>query len=432
MSRFLSILVLAALLPASVAAQQEGEGSVYSRYGLGQLLPHYSSKSYALGGEGLAFNSTTFTNLANPASLSDQILVRLSGGMRFEGVETTDALDVQSKLSSSAFDGLTIGVPLRPNQIGLGFGFSKMTQVGYLIDVIKPLDLGDTVDSGENFGARFQGNGGLNRVSAALGYRVSPALSVGLRGDMIFGLIEDIQETVFQDARFVDAKIVRSTRMVGATAGLGARLSLRNLLRETDFLNVGLTLDLPTTLDATRVIADGRGETADTLQSEITGSAKIPMSVGLGVLYQPSPKLSVNADLRYEPWTEFSSDLSFPGYVPGTGGSNTDDRLRVSGGIEYFPAGRDLLAPFLQRTAYRLGAFMESGYVSPSGDQRVDSYGITSGLSLPTLGAGTRIDINLDVGTRGTAAGSLVRDRYIRIGIHLNFAERWFARRQLG
>ncbi|NNE69466.1 MAG: hypothetical protein HKN29_03775 [Rhodothermales bacterium] len=432
MSRLVALALLAILLPASALAQQEGEGSVYSRYGLGQLLPHYSSKSYALGGEGLAFNSTTFTNLANPASLSDQILVRLSGGMRFEGVETTDALDVQSKLSSSSFDGLTIGVPLRPNQVGLGFGFSKMSQVGYLIDVIKPLDLGDTIDSGENFGARFQGNGGLNRISSGVGYRLSPAVSVGLRGDVIFGIIEDIQETVFQDARFVDTKIVRSTRLFGATAGLGVRVSLRDLLRDTDFLNLAFTFDLPTTLDARRVIAEGRGETADTLQSEIPGSVDIPMSVGVGLLYQPSPKLSFNADLRYEPWTEFSSDLTFPGYTPVSGGSNTDDRLRVSGGIEYFPAGRDLLAPFLQRTAYRLGAFMESGYVSPVNDQKVDSYGITSGVSLPTLGGGTRIDINLDVGTRGTATGSLVRDRYIRIGIHLNFAERWFARRQLG
>ncbi|MFT5144202.1 MAG: hypothetical protein ACI84D_002834, partial [Thalassolituus oleivorans] len=36
------------------------------------------------------------------------------------------------------------------------------------------------------------------------------------------------------------------------------------------------------------------------------------------------------------------------------------------------------------------------------------------------------------VGARGAAEGSLVRDRYIRIGLHFNFAERWFARSQLG
>ncbi len=155
------------------------------------------------------------------------------------------------------------------------------------------------------------------------------------------------------------------------------------------------------------------------------------MSIGLGVLYQPSAKLSANADIRYEPWSNFSSDLNFPGYVAG-GPSYTDDRMRVSGGIEYFPAGRDLLASFLERTAYRLGAFTESGYISPAAGQRVNSYGITSGVSLPTLNAGTRIDINLDVGSRGTATGSLVRDRYFRIGINVNFAERWFARRQLG
>jgi hypothetical protein len=431
MRRILFFLLLATLTGSTALAQQAGEGSIYSRYGLGQLLPHYASKSYALGGEGLAYNSVTFTNLANPASLSDQGLVRLSGGMRFEGVETTDALDVRSRLSSSSFDGVSLGVPLIPNKVGLAFGFSKLSQVGYLIDVVKPLDLDDTFESGDNFGARFQGTGGLSRISSGVGYRLNRTLSVGLRTDVIFGLIEDVQETVFQDARYVDAKVVRSTRLVGATVGLGGRLSLRGLLREDDFFNVGLTFDLPTTLNATRVLAEGRGLTADTLSTEITGSTKIPLSIGLGVLYQPSAKLSLNADLRFEPWSNFSSDLSFPGFVAG-GASNTDDRLRVSGGIEYFPAGRDLLASFLQRTAYRLGAFTESGYISPAAGQRVNSYGITSGMSLPTLNAGTRIDINLDVGTRGTATGSLVRDRYFRVGINVNFAERWFARRQLG
>ncbi|MFT4603509.1 MAG: hypothetical protein ACI9W4_000224 [Rhodothermales bacterium] len=431
MRRILLLILLSTLTGSVAFAQQEGEGSVYSRFGLGQLLPHYASKSYALGGEGLAYNSVTFTNLANPASLSDQGLVRLSGGMRFEGVETTDALDVQSKLSSSSFDGLTLGIPLIPNKVGVALGFSKMSQVGYLIDVVKPLDLGDAFDSGENFGARFQGSGGLNRISTGVGYRLNRVLSLGLRTDVIFGLIEDVQETVFQDARYVDAKVVRSTRLVGATLGLGGRLSLRGLLRESDFLNLALTIDLPTTLDGTRVVAEGRGITADTLRSEVTGSTKIPLSVGVGVLYQPSAKISLNADLRFEPWSNFSSELNFPGYAVG-GQANTNDRLRISGGIEYFPAGRDLLASVVARTAYRLGAFTESGYISPDAGKRVNSYGITSGVSLPTLNAGTRIDINLDVGTRGTATGSLVRDRYFRIGLNINFAERWFARRQLG
>jgi hypothetical protein len=426
------IIVLLAVVGLQNAAAQNGvEGSVYSRFGVGQLIPRYSSKANALGGGALAYSSTSFVNLSNPASLSDQILTRFSGGLRFEGVETTDALDVQSKLSYSNFDGVAIGLPLKANKLGVGLGFSKVSQVGYLIDLVKPLDLGEQVDSGENVGARFQGKGGLNQINVGVGYRISRQLSVGVRGDFVFGIIEEIQETIFNDARFTDTRLVRSTRMRGLSGGVSARLSLASVLRQGDFLSLSVAVDLPNSLQTTRLVSEGSGPTSDTLTAPVKGSTDLPLSVAAGFLYQPSPKLSWNADFRFEPWSNFSSDVSFPGYNPG-GSSTLTDRSRISTGIEYFPAGRDLLASFFGRTAYRLGVYLESGYVSPVASERVDSYGISSGMSLPTLRGGTRIDINLDVGARGAAEGSMVRDRYFRIGLHFNFAERWFARSQLG
>ena len=431
MRRLLTLVLVSAGLVSVASAQRAGEGSVYSRFGLGEMSPRYSSKSHALGGGGLAYSASSFVNLANPASLSDQVLTRLSGGLRFEGIETTDALDVQSKLSSSTFDGLSVGLPLLSGKLGLGLGFSKMTRVGYQINVVNRLDLGPDVDSGEQYAASYQGTGGLNVISLGGGYRFNRNLSVGLRGDVVFGLIEDAQETLFFDSRFTDTRLVRSTRLRGASAGVGVRATLRGLLRDGDFLNIGAAFDLPTHLSGERVLAEGEDETPDTLGVPISGTADLPFSMAVGLLYQPSATLSVNADVRYEPWSEFESSFAFPGYVPGVS-SNFSDRRHLSAGIEYFPAGRDLFASYLQQTAYRLGFFHESGYVSPDAAERVNTFGITSGLSLPTLSAGTRIDINLDVGTRGTAAGSLVRDRFIRIGLHFNFAERWFARRQLG
>ncbi|MBO6576116.1 MAG: hypothetical protein JJ896_09290 [Rhodothermales bacterium] len=430
--RRISALALCALIAVPLQAQQRGEGSVYSRYGLGELSSSsYSSKSSALGGGGLAYGSTTFANLTNPASLSDQVFTRLSGGMRFEAVRTTDALDVQSTFSSNSFDGLSIGLPLKSSKLGMGMGFSKLTRVSYLIDVVKPLDLGSEVDSGDEYGARFQGTGGLNQISVGAGYRFNPSISVGLRGDAVFGVIEDIQGTVFNDARFTDTRVVRSTRMHGYTLGLGVRATARSVIRDGDFLNFGGALDLPYDLNGTRTVFEGEGLSVDTLNTAIDGSASMPLSVAAGVLYQPSPVLSFNADFRYEPWADFESTFSFPGYAP-AGVSNFSNRTRISGGIEYFPAGRDLFASYLERTAYRVGFFREAGYVSPDAAERVNTFGVTSGLSLPTLSAGTRIDINLDVGTRGSATGRLVQDRFIRFGLHFNFAERWFARRQLG
>ncbi len=432
MTRCLRLMIALFLGTSLTAAAQSGqEGSVYSRFGLGELQSFYGSKRQALGGGGLAYGSSTFANLGNPASLSDQVFVRLSGGIRFEAVEMLDASDLQSTLSSSGFAGLIIGVPLKTQSLGIAFGFTPVTRVGYLIDVVTPLDFGGELQAGDQFAARYEGNGGLDRISLGLGYRLNTSLSIGVRADYVFGIIEDIHRTVFADARYRDTRIASATRLRGPSGALGVRFTTHDVLRDGDHFNVALTVDLPINLDGRRVRTEGTGIGTDTLGTELRGSADIPWSIAIGTLYQPSAKISWNVDATYQPWSKFSSTYAFPGYAP-TDPSNFSDRIRISTGLEYFPAGRDLFATYLQRTSYRIGMFGERGYISPDPEQPLDTFGISGGIGLPTRSVGTRIDINIEVGTRGSATQNLLRDRFLRIGVHFNFAERWFARRQLG
>lgn len=107
------------------------------------------------------------------------------------------------------------------------------------------------------------------------------------------------------------------------------------------------------------------------------------------------------------------------------------DRVRFSGGFEVLPAGRDQLAPFLSRTAYRLGGYMDRSYVDPIADANLVTYAITGGVSLPALFSGTRLDINMEVGTRGTTETGLVRDVFYRLSASVNIGERWFEQRRL-
>jgi hypothetical protein len=108
-----------------------------------------------------------------------------------------------------------------------------------------------------------------------------------------------------------------------------------------------------------------------------------------------------------------------------------DDRLRLSGGLEVVPAGDDLLAPYLQRVAYRLGAYYDQAYVAPSDDLSLRTFAVTGGFGLPTTFPGTHLDVNVEVGTRGSAEGDFVRDLFIGFSATLNVGERWFQKRKL-
>ena len=88
-----ALIVLSLLVPAA-AAQSQTDGSIYSRFGLGQREFYNSPRAQAMGGGGLALRSVNFTNHANPASLSDQVFTRFAGGLTFEGItESADGFE---------------------------------------------------------------------------------------------------------------------------------------------------------------------------------------------------------------------------------------------------------------------------------------------------------------------------------------------------
>ena len=89
------------------------------------------------------------------------------------------------------------------------------------------------------------------------------------------------------------------------------------------------------------------------------------------------------------------------------------------------------IGSYLSRIAYRLGFYSDNLYISPAVDTKIGIFAITGGLGLPTLFAGTRVDLTFEIGTRGTMDQNLVRDRFIGVSATINVGELWFLRRRL-
>ena len=85
------LLLLAFATPLDSHAQSTGDGSIYSRFGIGMLNTFTSPQSQALGGGGYALRSLNYNAVSNPALWSDQVLTRLHLGAGLRTVEATDA-----------------------------------------------------------------------------------------------------------------------------------------------------------------------------------------------------------------------------------------------------------------------------------------------------------------------------------------------------
>lgn len=425
-----ALLVLALVVSAApVRAQgQNNYGSIYSRYGLGERVDFGSSQAEMLGGAQTALRSTLYNGFANPALWADQQVTTFSAGVGLSGVRSTDATaDGASRATAGDVIGLQLGIPLLPSRLGMTVAYRPYSRVNYRTSIPGTLV---TEDDTTDFALNQEGGGGLQRISGGLGLRIGSAVQVGASADVIFGTVEYLQRTTFDEAAFRETRQARGTRLRGVTGTFGAAVTARSLTSADDALTVGLAFTLPTRLSGTRTLTLGESLDRDTLAAEISGTSTLPLLARGGVSYRSGGRWTAALDALYEPWSSFESTLAVGGYDEAAGIDELRDRVRVGGGVEVVPAGRGRNAGFLARASYRLGAYGERGLYAPT-DRSVSTMALTGGVSLPNRVSGARFDLGFEVGTRGTTQNALVRDVFARGTLTLNFGERWFIRRRI-
>ncbi|MEO1479502.1 MAG: hypothetical protein AAFV01_13085 [Bacteroidota bacterium] len=431
-----SVLLLALALLAfggSAEALAQGAnnyGSLYSRFGVGERVSFSNSQVDAMGGAGLAVRSFSYVPLDNPASWGDITLSHFTFSAQVTGTTLEAADGTTSDLASGGLNAIQLAFPLLNRKLGLNVAYRPYSRVNYRAirtDSFSPTDGTDPLD----YQINYEGDGGLQEIQAGVGYRITTNVLVGASINAFFGNIDYLQRTEFPTSFiFEETRSTESVRVAGVTGTVGVLASTPRLFGESDALSFAATARLPARLRGERVETIGISLDRDTLATSADGSLRLPMELAAGIAYAPSNALQFAVDTRYEPWgSQFESDFVLGGFVPG-GNDDLRDRWRVGGGLEWRPAGTRRRAPYLSRVAYRLGGYIDQGYLAPTGSS-LTTYAATVGLSLPALIPTASFDLNLEVGQRGDAEGLLVRDTFLKASATINFGERWFLRRRI-
>jgi hypothetical protein len=433
---------LLAFLPLSVQAQSTGDGSIYSRFGLGLLQDFSSSRSQALGGGGYALRSLNYNPAGNPALWSDQVFTRANIGASFQTISTSGDGQQSSQLTAGNLESVQFSFPLYERSLGVGLVFQPYSRSNYKTLRQGQIATGPNRADTLNYQTQFEGIGGLQTIRGGLGWTINETVRVGASVDVIFGIIEAQRSTRFTRPGLTgtpsgtrDAILTDGTRLSGVTGSFGSHFSFADVFAEDDALSIGLAFSLPTTLNGERVRTIDESLARDTLGTEVEGEMDLPWELRAGLAYHPGERWSLVLDGLYAPWStassSFDTDQAAPSPFPVGGNRTLTDRWRASVGAEIVPAGEDELAGYFARTGYRLGAYAEKLYVRPDLDTNVHVLAATGGFSLPTSISGTRVDLNASVGTRGTTEDNLVRDVFYRFSVHVSIGERWFQERKL-
>lgn len=450
-SRTLAIAIVLIALVTEAAIAQEGSGSPYSSYGLGDLSGTTQTGQALMGGTGVAVIDPYGLVGGNAAGYPFLYRPVFAFGGVARWIRASDAITAQD-VSRTRFLGFDLGVPFGKARYGLAIGIRPVSETGYQVNEYATLSTGETVRY------HYTGSGGINRAYAGLGAVVwqrtdslknGPKLSLGLDLAYLFGTIEQNRKTYYpQGVGYYNANVFAALNLgsrfdppalrfgiqyhddlvprrmkdddpwrfiIGATYEPQAKMNARSTDYATQFIvinNVELLRDTINPLS----IADG--------------NMTLPAAYGFGLAVK-NARWNLTAELRMRDWSGLTVEVD--GYeLPGKLATGTT----VAAGASLHPIAARDGGGFFERAWYRTGFRYTNDYLIVK-DRQLNEVAFSLGASLPVLGAysRTRLDLGCELGQRGTESDGLILERFVNVFVGISyspeFRESWFRKRRI-
>lgn len=414
MKKFIYIIVAAVFISSDLFA---GGGSVYTRYGVGDLKFSQTARRLAFGEGGIALADYDYMNNLNPASIYQIKMTRFETGLDFNGYNISDN-STNVFYNQLYFSGFKFGVPI-DKDYGISFvtGLEPYSRVNY---EILQNDSSAYVDP---YKVTYKGTGGVSKFYFGLSYRFPFDVAVGANFEYYTGKIEHQSNIEFQSSSsFRNAAFSKDYIYtgVGFTFGLlTGDLSHLFGINEISNLRFGLSYSNAVNISTDTV---SNSSTSGSLGSSLSynegyGKTYLPERIGIGASFKINNSYLILLDYFYQPWSKYKfHDKQLEYYK---------DLNRFSLGIEY-KKDATKYSSFLELIALRGGlSYQQSQYTFDGSD--INELSFYTGLSIP-IGFENTIDLAFQYGKRGTTDNNLLSENIYRFSVSFSFGELWFIR----
>lgn len=393
-----------------------GGGSVYTRYGIGDLRMSFSARRFAMGELGVALSDKDYLNYLNPAGWNEMRLTRFETGALYSGNQSQNSSSSVYQTNVS-FNGMMFGFPIdRELGISVATGLVPVSSVGYEISQKMKDPLLD------EFNLSYTGQGGLSKFFIGASYRLPFDFSLGLTYDYYYGRIENNSKVEFvQGSNFRNVSFREETSYhgMGFTAGIiSSDLSKHFGTNFVKDLKIGLVFSsgIPLSLDSVNNSLTTIGAVTTS-----TGSVKsnLPLKFGVGTSFRLFENYTFITDYLFQPFSEFA--------VEGIKSTNLQNFYKASIGFEYRDA-ETRSSSFWDHIMLRGGLSYEQLQYKIN-NTGLSQFSIYAGLSLP-LGYDNAIDLAFQYGRRGTTDKNLLLENIFKFNVSLSIGELWFIRQE--
>lgn len=433
--------LLSVLFPFAAAYAQTGAPAVfnpYSQLGIGLPIPNPITPMASMGGGYNAIRSDAYINFYNPASYSSFDNVLFQFGFETQSV-TAQRNGVSRRANLGYFNQIALGIPIIKNRLGMSFGYTPYTNVGYTFSNSgRIIQDPDTVD----VTYEYSGKGGTDRFHLGFGGSPVKGLNIGFNTYFYLGNIEKTKTSYFptgfgssniqgiDNTRLADfgfdfgaqyaidfkrfdkaqnKKVDRYRLTLGATYALGKKMSGRN----TSVARYFLAGNLPDQI-----------YDEDTIAARQKVKLQFPHAFGAGISFGQPGVWLLNADFNANLWSGFR-------YADGSPESLFGDSYRASLGGEVRPGGKNKKNIF-NRMTYRLGGHYGQSFLKPGG-VAYREVGAGIGLGIPILSNDlierkieSSINVGLEYGMMIPGSSAYTREHTIRFVLSFNLRAKWF------
>ena len=297
------------LTTVGAVAQNENQsnqtGSPYSRYGLGKLGTVGNAATRGMGGLGIGLRTSSFTNLANPASLTaiDTLTMIFDIGLNAEWAHFSEAGRHETDWNAG-FDYMTFQFPLW-NRFAMAMALTPYSVVGYEYGALTSEAIDSQISPNDSlrYTSTYNGMGGLQKISAGIGwtaYRTKRReLNIGADFGFIYGTVSHGGLVYITSGQGQSTIATRSFQARGFDATLGLQYTYR--MAPQHLLTVGAAFSPKMHLGIDAEVE--KYSNTDTIRIETGHSLNTPLKFSVGATYQIARKLTAGIDYSFENWS---------------------------------------------------------------------------------------------------------------------------------
>jgi len=431
LKRIVAIAIVFCLYGTVVFAQsgnsQSSSGSVYSKLGIGYPVDLQNTAARSMGLLGVSYNETFVASMSNPALWGNTVYGLGTGGIGLRSYQANNGIN-NVRNTNFSIDNFQLQLPIIRGKLGISGSFSPVTQSNFrtVTQHTKIVNSGTRQDT-LNYGLYNSGSGGIDRAELGVGWQITKNISVGYAASIVFLSLDDEFQGIFNRGPYRPVNFDVQTSGSGLGNRFGTYIRLPNILRKKDQIGLGVAVDLPVTINATRKQTGQatlqQGVSFNNEQNLGDGTIKIPAKISAGISYYPSNLLMIGTEGLYQQWSQYHNDFK-----------PSEDKMFVNRykwglGMQYFPYVTGS-RKFLSQFKYRVGASYDSGHLRVGGE-RINTLQFSFGLGIRSPNSNSSIDLSFDYGFRGTKANNLIKEQIWGIHLSLNLAEVMFFRPKL-